>query len=42
MSKRILIDASNAGETRVAVIAKGKLDDYEVERGKKSAVKGDV
>ena len=42
MSKRILIDASNAEETRVAVIAKGKLDDYEVERGKKNAVKGDV
>ena len=42
MSKRILIDASNAEETRVAVISKGKLDDYEVERGKKSAVKGDV
>ena len=42
MSKRILIDASNAEETRVAVIANGKLDDYEVERGKKNAVKGDV
>jgi len=42
MSKRILIDASNAEETRVAVIAKGKLDDYEVEKGKKNAVKGDV
>ena len=42
MSKKILIDASNAEETRVAVTANGKLDDYEIETGKKNAVKGDV
>ena len=42
MSKRILIDASNAEETRIAVTANGKLDDFEIESGKKNAVKGDV
>ena len=42
MSKRILIDTSNTEETRVAVTANGKLDDYEVEAGKKNASKGDV
>lgn len=42
MSKRILIDASNAEETRVAVTDNGKLDDYEIETGQKNAVKGDV
>ena len=42
MSKRILIDASSTNETRVAVTANGKLDDYEIEIAKKSAVKGDV
>ncbi|SVD40760.1 uncharacterized protein METZ01_LOCUS393614, partial [marine metagenome] len=33
MSKRILIDASNKDETRVAVTANGKLDDFEIETG---------
>ena len=42
MSKRILIDASNAEETRVAVTSDGKLDDYEIESGRKNSVKGDV
>ena len=42
MSKRILIDASNKDEIRVAVTSDGKLDDYEIEKGKKSALKGDV
>ena len=42
MSKRILIDASNSEETRVAVTENEKLDDYEIETAKKSAVKGDV
>ncbi|MDC1296629.1 Rne/Rng family ribonuclease [Alphaproteobacteria bacterium] len=42
MSKRILIDASKADETRVAVTSNGKLDDYEIETGKINAVKGDV
>ena len=42
MSKRILIDASNAEETRVAVTENEKLDDFEIETSKKSAVKGDV
>ena len=42
MSKRILIDASNTEETRIAVTANGKLDDFEIEAGKKNAVKGDV
>ena len=42
MSKKILIDASNNEETRVAVIADGKLDDYEIESSKKNAIKGEV
>ncbi len=42
MSKKILIDASNADETRIAVTENGKLDDFEVESNKKHAVKGDV
>ncbi len=42
MSKKILIDASNANETRIAVTENGKLDDFEVESNKKHAVKGDV
>ena len=42
MSKKILIDASNANETRVAVTENGKLDDFEIESNKKNAVKGDV
>ena len=42
MSKRILIDSSNPDEIRVAVTANGKLDDFEIELSKKSAVKGDV
>ena len=42
MSKRILIDSSNADEIRVAVTANGKLDDFEIESSKKTAVKGDV
>ena len=42
MSKKILIDASNPNETRVAVTDKGKLDDFEIESNKKNAVKGDV
>ena len=29
-------------ETRIAVTANGKLDDFEIEAGKKNAVKGDV
>ncbi|MDC0058145.1 Rne/Rng family ribonuclease [Pelagibacteraceae bacterium] len=42
MSKKILIDASNANDTRIAVIDDGKLDDFEIESNKKNAVKGDV
>ena len=42
MSKKILIDASNANETRIAVTEDGKLDDFEIESNKKNAVKGDV
>ena len=42
MSKNILIDTSNANETRVAVTDDGKLDDFEIESNKKNAVKGDV
>jgi ribonuclease E len=42
MSKKILIDASNANETRIAVTENGKLDDFEIEPNKKNAVKGDV
>ena len=42
MSKKILIDASNPNETRVAATDKGKLDDFEIESNKKNAVKGDV
>ena len=42
MSKRILIDSSNADEIRVAVTDNGRLDDFEIESYKKNAVKGDV
>ena len=42
MSKKILIDATNIEETRIAVTDNGKLDDFEVESNKKHAVKGDV
>jgi len=42
MSKKILIDTSNAEETRVAVTENEKLDDFEIESNKKIAVKGDV
>ena len=42
MSKKILIDASNANETRIAVTENGKIDDFEIESNKKNAVKGDV
>mgnify|MGYP001357856101 CR=1 FL=1 len=42
MSKNILIDTTNNIETRIAVIENGKLDDFEIERNKKNAVKGDV
>ena len=42
MSKKILIDASNANETRIAVTEDGRLDDFEIESNKKNAVKGDV
>ena len=39
MSKKILIDASNAKETRIAVTEDGKLDDFEIEPNKKNAVR---
>ncbi len=42
MSKNILIDTTNNIETRIAVTEDGKLDDFEIEPFKKSAVKGDV
>jgi Ribonucleases G and E len=42
MSKRILIDASKTTETRVALTTNGRLDDYEIESDKKTAVKGNV
>ena len=42
MSKRILIDTTKTDEIRVAVTADEILDDYEIESGKKNAVKGDV
>ena len=42
MSKKILIDASNADQTRVAVTENDKLDDFEIESNKKNSVKGDV
>ena len=42
MSKNILIDTTNTKETRIAVTENGKLDDFEIESNKKSAVKGDV
>ena len=42
MSKKILIDTSNGEETRVAVTENGKLDNFEIESNKKTAVKGDV
>ena len=42
MAKRILIDASSNEEIRVAVTENGKLDDFEIEKEKKQAVKGDV
>ena len=42
MSKNILIDTTNNNETRIAVTEDGKLDDFEIEQNKKSAVKGDI
>ena len=42
MSKKILIDASNADQTRVAVTENDKLYDFEIESNKKNSVKGDV
>ena len=42
MSKTILIDASNAEQTRIAVTENDKLDDFEIESNKKNSVKGDV
>ncbi len=42
MSKKILIDASNSEQTRIAVTDKGKLDDFEIESNSKNSVKGDV
>ena len=42
MGKRILIDTSKNEETRVAVTAEERLDDYEIESEKQIAVKGNV
>ena len=42
MSKKILIDASNSDQTRIAVSDNDKLDDFEIESNKKNSVKGDV
>ncbi len=42
MGKRILIDTSKTDETRIAVTADEKLDDYEIESEKQIAVKGNV
>ncbi len=42
MSKKILIDASNSEQTRIAVTENDKLDDFEIESNKKNSVKGDV
>ena len=42
MGKRILIDTSKTEETRIAVTADEKLDDYEIESEKQIAVKGNV
>ena len=42
MSKKILIDASNSDQTRIAVTENDKLDDFEIESNKKNSVKGDV
>tara|TARA_Y100001970_G_scaffold6103_1_gene6954 strand:+ start:12565 stop:14469 length:1905 start_codon:yes stop_codon:yes gene_type:complete len=42
MSKKILIDASNSDQTRIALTENDKLDDFEIESYKKNSVKGDV
>ena len=42
MSKKILIDTSNADQTRIAVTENDKLDEFEIESNKKNSVKGDV
>ena len=42
MSKKILIDASNSDQTRIAVTENDKLDDFEIESNKQNSVKGDV
>ncbi len=42
MSKKILIDTSSKEETRIVLTDNGKLDDFEIESIKKSAVKGDI
>ena len=42
MSKNIFIDASSKDETRTALTLDGKLDDFEIETTKKTAVKSDI
>ena len=42
MSKKILIDASNPDQTRIAVTDNEKLDEFEIESNRKNSVKGDV
>jgi len=42
MSKKILIDASNSDQIRIAVTENDKLDDFEIESNKQNSVKGDV
>ena len=42
MSKNIFIDTSSKEETRIALTVEGKLDDFEIESIKKTAVKSDI
>ena len=42
MAKKIFIDASDKVETRIALLEDSKLEDYEIEKLKDSATKGDV
>ena len=40
MTKQMLIDAAHPGETRVAVLANGALEEFDVETEQKRQLKG--
>jgi ribonuclease E len=42
MTKVMLIDASHPEETRVAILNKGRLDDFDFETSTKTQAKGNI